>query len=267
MSRVVDAGLWDALIAYTTLLRGFFADDLVGIYLYGSVAYGAFDPRASDLDVAVLHRIGLNEGRTCGLAGAHERFGRGHPTDRLDVSFVPLRLVGGYGEDALPYYRDGRFRRKGGGDVNPVMWRTLHGRGVVVCGPPAAEIVPLVSNEELAENMRRNLAFLRRRMPLYVMMGTGETVFGVLSLCRALYTLRTGEIFGKVEAGRWALRNLNPRWRSLIERALVRYEGNDLGGIDVLLRTRAVAFAAHVARRPDREPESTIPAPQAPRRG
>lgn len=252
MSRVVDAGLWDALVAYTSLLRDFFAEDLVGIHLYGSIVYDAFDLGISDLDVAVLHRTDLSQGRTRGLTGVHERFERGHPAAvRLDVSFVPLRLVGGYGEDSLPYYRDGRFRRSGGGDVNPVMWRTLRGLGVSVCGPPAAEIVPPVSDEELAENMRRNLAFLRRRMPLYAMTGTEETVFGVLSLCRVLCTLRTGEIVGKVSAARWSIRNLSPRWRSLIERAVVRYEGNDLGGIDVLLRTRAVAFAAHVARRPD----------------
>lgn len=205
MSRVVGAGLRDALVAYTSLLRGFFAEDLVGIYLYGSVVYDAFDPGISDLDVAVLHRTDLSQGRTRGLTGAHELFERGHPAAvRLDVSFVPLRLVGGYGEDSLPYYRDGRFRRSGGGDVNPVTWRTLRGRGVSVCGPPAAEIVPPVGDEELAENMRRNLAFLRRRMPLYVMTGTGETVFGVLSLCRVLCTLRTGEIVGKVSAGRFA---------------------------------------------------------------
>lgn len=228
----------------------------MGIYLYGSVVYDAFDPGISDLDLAVLHRTDLSQGRTRGLTGAHERFERGHPASvRLDVSFVPLRLVGGYGEDSLPYYRDGRFRLSGGGDVNPVMWRTLRGRGVAVCGPPAAEIVPPVSDEELAENMRRNLAFLRRRMPLYVMTGTGETVFGVLSLCRVLHTLRTGEIVGKVEAARWALRNLSPRWRTLIERSAKRYENNDFQGTDMLLGTQAVAFAAHVARCPDGKPE------------
>jgi hypothetical protein len=52
--------------------------------------------------------------------------------------------------------------------------------------------VPPVEDEKLAENMRRNLAYLTRRMPAYVRSGTGGQVFGVLSLCRSLYTLRTG---------------------------------------------------------------------------
>ena len=244
------AGLGGALSAYTILLRDFFADDLTGIYLYGSVVYDAFGPRVSDLDVTVLHRTDLNEERTRGLSGTHERFGRGLPAaGRLDVSFVPLRLVGGYGKDSLPYYRDGHFCRSGGGDVNPVMWRTLRGRGVAVCGPPAAEIVPPVSDEDLAENMRRNLDFLRLQMPLYVTTGTGETVFGVLSLCRVLYTLRTGEQVGKVEAGRWALHRLHSRWQPLIQRAITRYETNDLSSGDALLE-EAEAFAAYARALP-----------------
>lgn len=124
------------------------------------------------------------------------------------------------------------------------MWHTLRRRGVSVRGPLAADVVPLVTDKELAENMRRNLDFLRRQMPLYVTMGTEETVFGVLSLCRILYTLRTGEIVGKVAAAYWALNELASRWQPLIERAVKRYETNDLSGRELPLEG-AEAFAAY----------------------
>ena len=39
--------------------------------------------------------------------------------------------------------------------------------------------------------MRHNLGFLSRRMPHYCAFGGGAQVFGVLSLCRVLHTLRT----------------------------------------------------------------------------
>ena len=241
---VTDGGAMDAYVAG---LQGVFADGLVGVYLYGSVAWGAYDPAVSDVDVAVVHRSDLTSGQRRSLAGLHQDFGRRHPAaSGLDVSFVPLRLVGTYGEDTLPFYREGRFHQHGGGDVNMVMWHTLNERGIVVWGPPPADLVPSVDGEKLAENVWRNLAFLSRRMPAYVGSGTEDQVFGVLCLCRSLHTLRTREIADKASAARWALGEVEPRWRPLVARALTRYENGDLSGSDPLLEEEAEAFAAHL---------------------
>lgn len=95
--------------------------------------------------------------------------------------------------------------------------------------------------------MHRNLAFLSRRMPDYVATGTGEQVFGVLSVCRVLYTLRTGAVIGKLAAARWAIGHVEPRWRPLVQRAGKRYENNDFKGRDVLIEDQAEAFADYAA--------------------
>jgi len=55
-------------------------------------------------------------------------------------------------------------------------------------------------------------------MPFYVLGGTTNTVFGVLTLCRVLYTLRTGEIASKHMAARWALGHVATCWRPLSQR-------------------------------------------------
>ena len=47
-------------------------------------------------------------------------------------------------------------------------------------------------------------------MPHYVQAGAATQVFGVLSLCRVLHTLRTGEIVSKLEAAQWALGESTP---------------------------------------------------------
>ena len=220
---------------------------MLGVYLYGSVVSGDYRSGVSDVDVVVLHRNDLGDEQRRDLAAAHERPGRRAGFDRLDVSFVPLRLVGTYGEDTLPYFRDGRFHQGGGGDLNMVTWRSLRERGVALRGVPPAEVVPPVSREDLADNMRKNLAFLAGRMPAYVATGTGETVFGVLSVCRVLHTLRTGDLTGKVAAARWALGNIDPQWRPLVRRALLRYEANDTSGRDDVLGGQAESFADYAA--------------------
>src|SRR5262245_15476730 len=144
----------DLLVAYAGALRRLLGDALTGVYVCGSLALGDYRQGASDLDVTVLLAgdptaaqrqalAALPAGPVAALPGA----------ERLDVSFVPSRLVGGYGDPALPFYRDGRFRDAGGGDVNPVLWHTLHRRGLTVWGPPAAAAVPEVDGAALRASM------------------------------------------------------------------------------------------------------------------
>jgi hypothetical protein len=238
------------LAAYAGALRRCLGDDLTGVYVYGSLALGAHVPAGSDVDVAVLLRDDPGAGQRRALAALHR--GPAGPlaalplADRLDVSFVPRRLAGGYGDAALPYAREGEFHDAGGGDVNPVLWHTLHTRGITVWGPPAAAVVPAVSAAALVACMRRNLDFLERRMPHYVAAGTATQVFGVLSLCRVLHTLRTGAIAGKVEAARWAEGQVGAPWRAVVARAATRYAGTDYATPDPLLAGAAVPFTGHV---------------------
>jgi len=246
-----------ALEAYVSEARRLFAEDLVGIYVHGSVAYGAFDAAASDVDLVVAHRAGLTCARRQALPSLHARLLATHPAAaRLDGTYAPLHAVGTYGAATCPAFRDGRFLAHGGGDLNPVAWHTLRTRGIALYGPPAAEIVPPVSAGALRENMRRNIAFLQRRMPSYVRSGTANTVFGVLTLCRALYTLRTGEVTSKRAAARWALRHMAPCWSPLLRRALARYGHDD--GIDLVLAAGAVPFAAYVAHVARRRPGASV---------
>ncbi len=222
-------------------------NDLAGIYLYGSVASEGYVPGSSDVDVVVLLGSDLNEGQRGALAAAHEHLIRDHPSASvLDVSFAPRRLAGLAGEASLPYFRDGAFHRSGGGDVNVAMWKGLRECGVTMRGRLARDVVPPVGRNELDAEMRRNLIFLRRRMPGYALSGVETTVFGILSLCRVLYTLRTGELIGKSDAARWAMHSCPPRWHTLIRNALWRHEDGRFSGIDLLLRTQAIAFSRAV---------------------
>ena len=110
-----------ALNAYVAGLREVFDDELAGVYLCGSVAWGAYDPAVNDVDVAVLHRPDLSGEQRRALARLHEDLENHYAAAaRLDISFVLLRLVGTYGDDNLPYYREGRFHPVGG-DVNAVL--------------------------------------------------------------------------------------------------------------------------------------------------
>jgi len=235
------------LHAYIGGVQRLFAEGLIGVYIHGSLAYDAFDAVASDVDLVVVHRADLTREQRRALPGLHVSLLAAHPAAaRFDGTYAPLNAIGSYDTATCRAFRDGRLLARGCGDLNAVTKHTLRTRGLALYGPPAAEVVPPVSVDELRANMRRNIAFLRRRMPAYVVGGTTSTVFGVLTLCRVLYTLRTGEIASKRTATRWASQRVAARWRPLLRRALTRYGRR--AGPDLVLAAGAVPFAAYIAR-------------------
>ncbi len=235
-----------ALHAYVDGVRHLFGDHLIGIYCHGSLAYGAFEAATSDVDLVVVYERGLTAAQQEGLAALHTRLLSAHPAvARLDVTYAPLDAIGTDGRTG-PIFRDGHLVVEGRGDLNAVTRHTLRTRGLALYGPPPLEIVPPASLEDLRATMRYNIAFLRHRMPAYVWGGTTPTVFGVLTLCRVLYTLRTGQITGKRAAGEWALGQVATPWRPFLRRALTRYNRPD--GVDLVLAAGAIPFVTYIAR-------------------
>src|SRR6476646_8079109 len=81
------------LDAYAATLRRCLGDALTGVYVYGSLAIGAYLPPGSDVDVAVLLATDPTAAQRRALAAAHAAGGAVATLpgwERLDVSFVPL---------------------------------------------------------------------------------------------------------------------------------------------------------------------------------
>ena len=65
-------------------------------------------------------------------------------------------------------------------------------------------------------------------------------VFVVLTLCRMLYSIATGDVASKPVAAQWARNNLNQRWQSLIASSLAKKE--DQNEIDLGELAETIAF-------------------------
>jgi hypothetical protein len=97
----------------------------------------------------------------------------------------------------------------------------LRERGITLLGPDPKTLIDPVSPDELRAAMRVLLHgwgahFLEHPE---LLAGRGYQSYVVLSLCRLLYTLQTGEVVSKSAAAGWAKENLVEKWRGLIDRA------------------------------------------------
>jgi hypothetical protein len=201
-------------------------DQLVGLYLHGSLAIGDFFPPASDVD---FHAA------TAGTLGqpALERLGALHAAFKAEGGWV-ARLEGVY----LP---PGALRRlEPAGERCPTVgsdWDLTLGRpgptwvldrwvtrehGVVVTGPDPRELIDPIGPDELRAAVLASLLgdwTERTRDPAWLRPRHYQA-FAVLTMCRDLYVLERGVLVSKPVAAAWATRRLGSPWAAQVERAL-----------------------------------------------
>jgi predicted nucleotidyltransferase len=221
-TRDAVAGLLERL---TTDLRATVGENLVGIYLCGSLALAGFDPKTSDVDVLVVTEGPPSEEETAALKALHER--------------LPPR-GNEFGQEYEVYYIDrATLRRFAPGQHHvkvafddPLGWTehrpnwvlerwTVREHGVTLIGPRPKTLIEPVSAGELRQAAGAELRLRLRnwtggKWPFSEMRYHGTQAFEVETVCRALHTAASGEVGTKRAAIGWALASLPSRWHALI---------------------------------------------------
>jgi len=212
-----------------------------GLYLYGSLSSGDFDPERSDIDFLVVTDGELPDEMLPSLAAMHERIAasRSPWARRLEGSYIPRESLRRYDPQHAFHPSigvDWSFGVNGHGSDWIIQRHILREQGVVVAGPPPQSLIDPVSQDDLRRAVQDTLHGWwaeQLRNPVHLQPREYQA-FAVLTMCRALFTLARGAIVSKPVAARWAKQALDPRWSGLIERALVWREED---GIDDLQET------------------------------
>jgi len=211
-------------------------ENLIGVYLVGSLAIGDFD-LDSDIDFLVVINEDLKEESVNRLQEMHSRiYGIGcYPAQHLEGSYIPYDVLNqpeAVGVQPLWYLDNGstRFERATHDNQWHVRW-VLRERGIAILGPRANSLMPPIPIDALraevislmlmiadmfAADLNNSLTFLNSRF--------GQS-FAVLSYCRMLHTLRTGTIQSKLAGMNWAIQNLDPSWAMFIQQAWEERKG------------------------------------------
>ena len=98
-----------------------------------------------------------------------------------------------------------------------------------LAGPPARSFVPRISVAKVVEALERELAYLGAEITTKPRSKWRNVrsyrVYAVLTVCRILYSFRTGAVVSKPLAARWAIGHLPARYRALVRRALGAHAG------------------------------------------
>lgn len=239
---MIPAPVQQKLDEYLRLVDAALPGVVTDLYLVGSTAAGAWRPNRSDIDVIALVEERLDDASIDALRTISHRLQKREVRNAMLGLRYPLVV------NATYLIRDDLARRPAditpvcghvtpmfhvGKDVfiEPVTWRELQTRGITVRGTPREELTIHYDDAELRAWNRENLetywrgwAAAEKASALALMpipfWAHHCKEWGPLGAPRLHYTIATGEICSKLEAGEYALDTFDSEWHPTIQRAL-----------------------------------------------
>jgi predicted nucleotidyltransferase len=215
--------------------RGVLRENFVGLYGYGSLALGDFDPATSDIDFLVVTAGEIDREGIAALEAMHTRLwaSGSHWALKLEGRYLPRSALRRYepNNPARPCVNEGRFYLSPEEPDWIIHRDVLREHPAVVAGPPLAQLIDPVSPDELCGAVRATLREwwtpmlddpARLRDDAY-------QAYAILTMCRVLYTLRHGTIVSKPVAARWTQARPSAPHAALIARALAWRPGAEMG--------------------------------------
>ena len=237
----------DALGAIDSVL----GKKLVGLYLHGSCITGDFDENVSDIDLVAVLDDDLTADQLEALASLHDGIARRNPEwhDRVEVVYISRRGLADFRRLPSPaaVISPGEpFHAIEAGEDWLITWYPARKHGVALIGPPADEVIPIISRDEYVEAVRSHMRSFPSHLP--VSPHLGALAYAILTMCRGLYTLEHGELVSKAQAAAWAERRL-PQWSELIRSARAWRQSGEKSPAPPTVATEARRFVNELATR------------------
>ena len=215
-------------------IRGTLGDDVLGVYLYGSLAADAFVTGQSDIDLVVALRGAVeDEAKLAALTRLHDEFVASRPNwaNRIDVGYIATRdlekLAMPPGGNAAVVSDNEPLHLKPLDREWVINWYEVTTTGEVLFGRTPSDAGRRISTSEFKQAVQELLAEWRTeiRSP-WIAHSRKYQGYVVLTVCRALYALEHGTQATKETAAQWAEAHY-PEWREFISEAL-RWQRADI---------------------------------------
>ncbi len=206
--------------------------NLVGIYLHGSLAMGCFSAALSDIDLLAITHHPLATGIARALyAALLEISGQPRPVEISVLHYAQLKPWRYPTPFDLHFSEMHRARvaealaapdaqlPTGGLDHDlAAHFTVLRARGLCVYGEAITSLDIDVPWVDYLDSLRHDLAWAQQ-------LAATDAVYAVLNACRIWAAVEARVVLSKAEGARWASPRLPATWRTLVERAASCYAG------------------------------------------
>lgn len=209
---------------FLTGLQAVLGEKLIGLYLYGSLVTGDFDPACSDIDLLAALTVDIDEGEFAALDELHQQLIQQYREweGRIEIAYLSERGLKTFRTENSPLgiMSPGEpFHIIEAGKDWLMNWYVVREKGIALSGPPPASIIDPIAQEEYLQGVRE-YAMAWREWIRDDAHTRPSQAYAILTLCRACYALEKREIASKKQAALWAEKEF-AAWTALIRSALV----------------------------------------------
>lgn len=228
--------LRDVLNVFVEEISAELRENLVGIYLVGSIATGDFD-LDSDVDFLVVTNTELTEENMEPIQNIQIKIHDidCYPAKHLEGSYISIADLNDWsavGQKKLHYFDNGSTSYELSTHDNQwhVRW-ILRECGITLVGQTPREILQPIPLDEMFREIKKTMLLVMKLFedemdrPLSFFNSRFGQPFAVLTYCRMLHTLHTGTVQSKKAGAKWAKEFVEPKWVNLIDQAWNEREG------------------------------------------
>jgi Domain of unknown function (DUF4111)/Nucleotidyltransferase domain len=217
---------------FATNLKTLLADQLFGLYLYGSLALGDFNPQTSDVDFIVITHTDLSPDQIDQLRQLHTAFAASDSpyAHNLEAAYTPRAALNNRFPTEAQYpqvEKENPFFLAPLEIGWPFQRHTLREHGRTILGSDLKTLIDPVDHADLVQSLTIILTGWQTQSQtdpswLTWVNDPHAQAFVVLTLCRSLYFLKNGDLASKPASAHWAINHLqsHPAFPILIQHAL-----------------------------------------------
>lgn len=238
----------EILLYISNGIKNIAGENLIGLYLFGSLAYGDFNPGSSDIDLVAIVNQPLNHDELKLIKNLHKQVEERDQKwkNRLECSYTPIDMLKSIlpPKNPRPYYGSGIFYDEAPyGNEWIINNYLLYEHGISLMGPDFKELIKPIDIIEVQKACIRDLfqEWKPKITDLEWLDNSHYQSYFVMNLCRILYTVIGGTTGTKKIAAEWVKNKFGPPWSNLIETAESWKYGKEM-----LLKNEAIDFIKFV---------------------
>lgn len=217
------------LLHFMEKIKIILEDNFWGMYLYGSLATGGFDPKMSDIDFIVITKEVVSDKEFSALHELHKQFYSSNSpwAHKVEAAYIAKKELGNY-ENAATLYPQIEKGRELIKEKLEMGWsfqcHTLYEYGIAIDGPEPHKLFEPVNEKNMLQaaksiiNLWKEQA--RDEREAHWLIQREEQAFVILTLCRFLYFISERKIASKQLSAQWACTHLSKKWHKLIQEAI-----------------------------------------------
>ncbi|MDL2234200.1 DUF4111 domain-containing protein [Ruminococcaceae bacterium OttesenSCG-928-L11] len=192
----------------TAAIKEILTDNLLALYVYGSCTTADYQPGWSDIDILCLTKAELSPPQAKALLNLRQTLTDFHPRPpcyrAFEGGFLTLKQLLNNAGGTVVYWGTSGQRITDSYCWDAFSRLQLLDYGRLLTGKEVRGQIPRPERKELHDAVVSHYETIREYASQ-----TGKSLYTagwMLDIARCLYTLQTGGIIAKTEAGRWALR-------------------------------------------------------------